>query len=454
MHVHVDMRQTAGNYPPIKPVFEADLGLATLLQLPVPVLVLNSERFTVLANKAAKRVLRSPQNASRRCGQDPVPTTIIGTHAAHLGLFQDDGLQTSKLNWDIILGTKVEGSSPKAHEIFVDLGHNGFVQKFSITASPIILDGEIYFSIYFSPSYVPVITDQATETKSSIPTDRQPICGHESIVPAPVVASLTCLSKLAQVEQLRAAVFDSVETVAFLFSADEKTVVMNEAAKKFIGPAAVAAIGYDGAMFIPYFPVYDPEFSEALDIDSFPALHIVRRRENLPARRLGFVHKGTGTKMVMHISGECLYDPATGEFVGALLRLRELQNVSQYLAQRRGDLIKSHETICNVMPHLVWATAPDGKCDYFSDRWYEFTGMSIEESLGYGYHAAVHPEDLPNLLEKWEIGLKTAEDYEIEARYRRHDGVYKWALVRAVPLKDDTGNVMAWYGTNTGKLSS
>ena len=82
-------------------------------------------------------------------------------------------------------------------------------------------------------------------------------------------------------------------------------------------------------------------------------------------------------------------------------------------------------------------------------KWYEFTGMTKEESLGRGFQNAVHPDDLPILMRKWNLHRQEGNECEVEIRYRRHDGVYRWMLARACPLRDDNGNILEWYGTNT-----
>jgi len=75
--------------------------------------------------------------------------------------------------------------------------------------------------------------------------------------------------------------------------------------------------------------------------------------------------------------------------------------------------------------------------------------MTKEESLGSGFAQAIHPDDLPILMDKWNLRRLAGEDCEVEIRYRRHDGVFKWMLARARPLRDDKGNILKWYGTNT-----
>jgi len=91
----------------------------------------------------------------------------------------------------------------------------------------------------------------------------------------------------------------------------------------------------------------------------------------------------------------------------------------------------------------------DGPNEFLSKRWHEYTGLSPEESHGWGWQVAFHPEDLPALTKKWQELLVSGEPGEIEARLRRNDGIYRWFLIRVEPFRDDTGKIDRWYGTST-----
>jgi PAS domain S-box-containing protein len=82
-------------------------------------------------------------------------------------------------------------------------------------------------------------------------------------------------------------------------------------------------------------------------------------------------------------------------------------------------------------------------------RWREYTGLSEEEALDWGWKSAIHADDLEYLLEIWSAALRSGAPSEWEARLRRFDGEYRWFLFRAVPLRDEKGNIVRWYGTNT-----
>ena len=117
------------------------------------------------------------------------------------------------------------------------------------------------------------------------------------------------------------------------------------------------------------------------------------------------------------------------------------------------DEIRTSETklrqVIDTIPTLAWCNLADGPNEFLNKRWHEYTGLSPEESHGWGWQVAFHPEDLPPLTKKWRELLVSGESGEIEARLRRHDGVFRWFLIRVEPLRDQTGKVIRWYGTST-----
>ena len=106
-------------------------------------------------------------------------------------------------------------------------------------------------------------------------------------------------------------------------------------------------------------------------------------------------------------------------------------------------------TIIDTIPTLAWASRPDGSAEFFNRRWLDYCGLSSEEASGWGWTSAVHPDDLNRLAEYWRSILASGESGEIEGRLRRFDGVHRWFLFRASPLRDESGNIVQWYGTNT-----
>jgi PAS domain S-box-containing protein len=104
--------------------------------------------------------------------------------------------------------------------------------------------------------------------------------------------------------------------------------------------------------------------------------------------------------------------------------------------------------VIDTLPALVWSKLPDGSADFLNQRFREYTGLSVEEGLGWGWMMnAFHPEDRGE--EEWRAAFAAGEPFEREARLRRADGAYRWFLLRAEPLRDELGKVIKWYGTTT-----
>ena len=113
-----------------------------------------------------------------------------------------------------------------------------------------------------------------------------------------------------------------------------------------------------------------------------------------------------------------------------------------------GD-VQDIRLVVDAIPTLAWSAGPDGSADFFNQRWLDYTGLSGEQALGWGWEVAIHPDDLPRILEAFRKALNTLKPFEVEGRFRRFDGEFRWFLFRASPLRDQSGKVAKWYGTNT-----
>jgi PAS domain S-box-containing protein len=106
-----------------------------------------------------------------------------------------------------------------------------------------------------------------------------------------------------------------------------------------------------------------------------------------------------------------------------------------------------YRALANALPHIVWTTTADGRPLWVNDRWYEFTGLGEQESLRGGALAAIHPDDLGAMERARQNALATSTVADVEYRLRRHDGMYRWHLSRAVPVRGSDGEVARWVAT-------
>ena len=106
-------------------------------------------------------------------------------------------------------------------------------------------------------------------------------------------------------------------------------------------------------------------------------------------------------------------------------------------------------SLAESMPQIVWATRPDGWNIYFNQQWVTYTGLTLEESYGEGWITPFHPDDRQRAWDAWQRATRYRDTYALECRLRRADGVYRWWLIRGVPLLGANGEIMKWFGTCT-----
>lgn len=127
-----------------------------------------------------------------------------------------------------------------------------------------------------------------------------------------------------------------------------------------------------------------------------------------------------------------------------LINIEDPRRVQDQQKTRESNLL---ETI-NALPTTAWSTRPDGYCDFLSDRWLDYAGITFKEAEGWGWARIIHPADVGPLSEVWTECLATGDPVDVEARMRGRDGEYRWFLFRANPLRDEHGAIVKWYGTN------
>ena len=127
----------------------------------------------------------------------------------------------------------------------------------------------------------------------------------------------------------------------------------------------------------------------------------------------------------------------------------ELENK---VAERTTELRRSETELRDVIdsiPAVVWSAMPDGANTYVNKRFVEYSGASAQQTAGSGWEALIHPDDLEQHVGKWMEALASGKPYENEVRSRRSDGQYRWQLDHGVPLRDEDGNILKWYGVTT-----
>ena len=110
---------------------------------------------------------------------------------------------------------------------------------------------------------------------------------------------------------------------------------------------------------------------------------------------------------------------------------------------------RHYRTLAQAVPHIVWTASPDGAVDYFNQRWFEYSGRSVEQTAG-SWLGILHADDSGRCRTEWENALRSGEMFQAECRLRRaSDGAFRWHLGRAMPERSPTGQILSWVGTFT-----
>src|SRR5439155_18574127 len=151
-----------------------------------------------------------------------------------------------------------------------------------------------------------------------------------------------------------------------------------------------------------------------------------------------------GSKRMIRIVGHPVLNAAGDivEFVGTTIDITEQRHAEAALRKAFDEIKKSEdhlrETISTI-PALAWSTLPDGAAEFLNQGWLDYTGLSAEEALNWGWKVAIHPDDLPRILEWYQEALDSGQSVELEGRLRRFDGEFRWFLFRGSPFRDESG---------------
>jgi PAS domain S-box-containing protein len=148
---------------------------------------------------------------------------------------------------------------------------------------------------------------------------------------------------------------------------------------------------------------------------------------------------------------DAVYQPwqnAQGDTVGIIAMASEV--TEQVLARQKvAASERRFRTLLNSIPQMTWTNLPDGSVNFYSNGWYDYTGLTYEQIKEWGWKPIVHPDDLDDMLRTYRRALETGQEFMYENRLKRYDGAYRWHLNRSLPLRDDSGQITLWVGTST-----
>ena len=215
---------------------------------------------------------------------------------------------------------------------------------------------------------------------------------------------------------------------------------LNPAAERLTGSGGQEAIGR------PLTEVFRTIEGPIDGTAHFPVAEVVRGETVLSGHQTALIDGGGATRYVEH--NVAPIRDAKGQVTGVVIVLRDITERRQAeQALRKSEARFRH--LADTMPQIVWTATPDGSVDYYNARWYEYTGLTPEESLHERWRAAVHPDDLGRFSSVRDRGIGEGQMFEAEIRLRRRDGAYRWHLVRSVPVPDEAGDVARRFGAAT-----
>ena len=152
----------------------------------------------------------------------------------------------------------------------------------------------------------------------------------------------------------------------------------------------------------------------------------------------------------IHATGKGFFEGEGDErkavrLIGTVRDITEEREAAEAVRRSEAQLL----ALVDNLPELAWSARPDGHIEFYNHRWYEYTGTTPEQMQGWGWRSVHHPDHVETVTTRWKRAIEQGESFEMEFPLRRHDGEYRWFLTRIRPLRDDSGVITRWVGTNT-----
>lgn len=264
-------------------------------------------------------------------------------------------------------------------------------------------------------------------------------------------ASASAPTIFAKSNRLKDAILNSMSFPAYAMWKDESFGVPNKAAVKMLYPYIeenVFDTNESARDFLSRYVLYREDFRDPIPLDDLPIMRLMREQKRFEAYRVGMYSAKDGSRMQYDVQGEPMLDDK-GEFIGGLVVFNDVTDYQNTINEQKEQNERQFEDITNMIPQMIWRTDPAGSHDYFSQRWYDYTGFTVEQSIGEGWVHAFHPDDVEIAKPKWAHSLATGDEYLTEYRAKSSAGDWRWMLGRAVPMRDEQGKIVKWFGTCT-----
>ncbi|MCJ1437566.1 hypothetical protein MMC27_006953 [Xylographa pallens] len=253
-------------------------------------------------------------------------------------------------------------------------------------------------------------------------------------------------SILQKTWRMKDAILDAMEIPVFAMWKDQSLTFPNKAAIRLL-QRHIDPTNKDSYDLLSRTKAWTEDFSRELSEDEHPLVYLCKTQKPINGWRIGIKDPKKG-RTIYDCSGECYFDEKTGEFLAGIMALKDVTEYTSALKTQSEESERQFELICHTMPNMLWTTTPTGMHDWFSRRWYDYTGLTPRESLGMGWQSPFHPDDMGETNRRWQHSLATGDEYTTEYRCRRYDGQWRWMLGRALPQRDPkTGKIVKWMGS-------
>ncbi len=266
---------------------------------------------------------------------------------------------------------------------------------------------------------------------------------------------------LAALQGRTTQILNAIDDGVFFLDAEGRTVFLNEATVRMLGYTNREALGMS---------MHELTHHHYADGSEFPAAEcpILSSVTDAVQQRVGgdIFWTKSGEKLPVdytsipikegrHVTGVVVTfrDISDQQLAEAQTTRLGREREARAEAEQAREALRASEAryrfLAEAIPVQIWTAKPDGTLDYVTQRVADYFGVSVETILGEGWLNLIHPDDVPQAVERWTHSLMTGEPYEVEFRLRCADGEYRWHIARALPRFDESGKVVQWFGTNT-----
>ena len=238
--------------------------------------------------------------------------------------------------------------------------------------------------------------------------------------------------------------------MAFDLREETKWTVPRRLGSATVMGAAVSAMHYTGMAAANFIPASPPDLSHAVNISPFAnnGIAIVTLIVIVAAISTSSVDRRAHAevqRLNQDLERRVAERTSQLEEVNEALRKEIVEHARAEQAVRESE--EHLRLVIDTVPAMLHSARPDGSVDYFNQRWLEYVGVSLQETWGWQWTKVIHPEDVEGVVGKWRSSVATGKPFEAEARLRRADGEYRLMLLRKVPLRDEAGSIVKWYGS-------